>query len=204
MSLISAYKHGIFAHRLALQVSKYLGVTYMPYYVFREGHGSLEPRDYELPEGFTASFLQPGDEALVVGLTGWADAAEMSRRLSAGHVCTVVSAGDDAQAQIAGYTWADLSCINDSICQYELPPGHAYLYDAFIAADFRGAGLASIMRALCYRNLLERGVQGFVSISDQFNTPALKFKRRLGAEPVARYHYLKVGGKVWLNSMAKL
>ena len=199
MSVFSARKHGLFAHRLFQQVSKYLGVTYMPYYVIREGHVPLDGSRHLLPEEYSVSQLQPGEHSRVAGLNPWTDDKEIRNRLAAGHICTVICKYDT----VAGYTWADLNSVNDRICDYPLPPGHAYLYDAFITPQFRGAGLASMMRAVCYQHLRGQGVQGFVSISDRFNTPALKFKKRLGGEPIALYQYLAVGSRVLLNRQSK-
>ncbi|MEM9622405.1 MAG: GNAT family N-acetyltransferase [Pseudomonadota bacterium] len=189
MPLTNSSQYGLFTQRLLQRLNKHLAITYQPYFVFREGHTPLDPAWQKLPDDFHVEQLTLQDYTQVVGLSSWATAEEILRRLEAGHLCTLVCQGET----VAGYTWADLQEINDAHCDYPLPAGHAYLYDAFVANDFRGSGLASGMRAACYAQLREQGVTGFVSISDQFNTPALKFKQRLGGEPIALYRLLQIG-----------
>ena len=85
--------------------------------------------------------------------------------------------------------------MNDSACDYELGPGEAYLYDAFIAPDFRGRSLAPYMRAESYKHLRRVGRHTFYSISDYFNSPAIKFKEKLNAEAIRLYLQIKLGGR---------
>jgi predicted GNAT family acetyltransferase len=118
-------------------------------------------------------------------------AAQIQARLNKGHLCVVLKSGE----RIAGYTWADFDEVNDAACDYELGPNEAYLYDAFIAPEFRGSGLAPYMRVESYRHLNRAGRHTFYSISDYFNSPAIKFKQKLNAEAIRVYLRIKLGGR---------
>ncbi len=98
--------------------------------------------------------------------------------------------------RIVGFTWADFGAINDSACDYQLGPGEAYLYDAFIAPEYRGRSLAAYMRAESYRHLRRAGRHAFYSLSDCFNTPAIRFKQKLNAEITRLYLQIKLGKRV--------
>jgi len=199
MAMSQSSRYGLFTQRLLQRLRKHLKINYQPYYVFREGHVPIDEPWRELPDNLSVAVLTQQDYTRVVGLSAWATAEEVQRRLAAGHVCTLICQAD----VVAGYTWADLQEVNDRHCNYPLPAGHAYLYDAFVANEFRGGGLASNMRAACYAHLRSMGVTGFISVSDQYNTPALKFKQRLGGEPVELYRLLQIGGKTIMHRRAR-
>jgi len=110
-------------------------------------------------------------------------------RLDKGHLCVILKDGE----RVAGYTWVDLDEVNDSACNYSLGSDEAYLYDAFIAPDYRGQNLAPYMRFECYKHLSQAGRHTLYSISEYFNTPAVRFKQKLHAEIVRLYLQIKVG-----------
>lgn len=191
MPIRKSIRHGLFWHH-ALTKLKNFGIVIDPYYLVREGAPLVEPDDrHRLPDGFEVRQLENGDIVAVQQLTQWATPAEVERRSNLGHVCLVLRSGD----HIAGYTWADPHRCHEAVCPYELKDGEAYLYDAFVADEFRGGGLASRMRYASYVQLRELGVHSFVSISDFFNSASIKFKRRLGAQPMELYLHLALFGR---------
>ncbi|HEY6599885.1 MAG TPA: GNAT family N-acetyltransferase [Pseudomonadales bacterium] len=135
--------------------------------------------------------LRPTDIVAVAACVPWGSVEEVQRRLDKGHLCILLRTGE----RIAGYTWADFDEVNDSACNFELRPGEAYLYDAFIAPDYRGRSLAPYMRAESYKHLRQAGRHTFYSISDFFNSPAIKFKEKLNAEAIRLYLQIKLGGR---------
>jgi ribosomal protein S18 acetylase RimI-like enzyme len=99
------------------------------------------------------------------------------------------------EGQIAGYTWADLDEVNDSTCNYELQPGEAYLYDAYIVPEYRGRALAPLLRIECYKHLQQSDMHTYYSVSDYVDTPAINFKKKLNAEFIKLYLQIKVGSR---------
>lgn len=183
-----AFEHGLVIQRLIERLRR-VGLVINPYYLFREGVVAVAP-PHPGPE-FTSSVLTGADLEEVAACTAWATPERLQQRLDKGHLCILLKAGD----QVAGYTWADPHEVNDSACDYELEPGAAYLYDAFIVPDYRGRSLAPFMRARCYEHLREAGKQSFYSISDCFNTPAIRFKEKLEARIIRLYLQIRMSDR---------
>ncbi len=186
----NALKHGLLTQRVVERLKR-VGVDVNPYLLFREG---VRPHQTDWP-GLAAEFpsdvLRPTDIVAVAACVPWGSVEEVQRRLDKGHLCILLRTGE----RIAGYTWADFDEVNDSACKFELRPGEAYLYDAFIAPDYRGRSLAPYMRAESYKHLRQAGRHTFYSISDFFNSPAIKFKEKLNAEAIRLYLQIKLGGR---------
>jgi hypothetical protein len=51
------------------------------------------------------------------------------------------------------------------------------------------------MRVESYRHLRQAGRHTFYSISDYFNSPAIRFKEKLNAEAIRLYLRIKLGGR---------
>jgi len=187
--MLNALQHGLFAQHVIERLAR-VGVTLDPYVLFREGvrpHQSAWPG---LASEFPSSLLRPSEVAAVAACVSRTE-KQIQARLDKGHLCIVVKNGE----RIAGYTWADLDEVNDAACDYELGPSDAYLYDAFIAPEFRGRSLAPYVRVESYRHLRQAGRQTFYSISDRFNRPAIRFKEKLNAEPIRLYLRVKLGDR---------
>ena len=184
----NAVRHGLVTQRV-IERLRGVGVNLNPYLLFREG---VRPHQIDWPElalEFPSCVLDAPDMAAVANCVPWSTPERIQARLDKGHLCILLKHGE----RIAGYTWADFHEVNDSACDYELHPGEAYLYDAFIAPEFRGRSLAPYMRAESYRHLRDAGRHTFYSISDYFNAPAIKFKEKLNAEAIRLYLQIKLG-----------
>jgi GNAT superfamily N-acetyltransferase len=187
--LSGAFKHGLIAQRVLDRVSR-TGLVLDPYVLFREG---VRPHQTEWPDlasEFSSSVLDASDLPAVAACVSRTE-EQIRARLHKGHLCVVLKHG----SRIAGYTWADSDEVNDAACDYELRPGEAYLYDAFIAPEFRGRGLAPYLRVESYRHLRQAGKHTFYSISDYFNSPAIRFKEKLNAEAIRVYLQIKLGDR---------
>jgi ribosomal protein S18 acetylase RimI-like enzyme len=187
--MLNDLKHGLATQRAIERLGR-VGVTLDPYVLFREG---VRPHQTEWPElapEFPSSVLEASDIAAVAACVSRTE-EQIQARLDKGHLCILVRNGE----RIAGYTWADFDEVNDAACDYELRPGEAYLYDAFIAPEFRGRSLAPYLRVESYKHLRHAGRHTFYSISDRFNRPAIKFKEKLNAEAIRLYLRVKLGGR---------
>lgn len=183
MSLTTTLRFGLTTQRLLGRLRGF-GLHISPYYLFRERVPAAPPAAPGAE--FRSELLSREDLESAAACTAWGTAAEFTGRLDRGHVCVVLKHRDPAGREtIAGYTWADLEEINDAVCRAPLAAGEAYLYDAFVAEAHRGRALAPYLRYCCYRYLMGQGRERFYSVSDYFNTPAIRFKLKLGAE-VAR------------------
>ena len=185
-----ALKHGLLMQRVVERLRR-IGINFNPYWLFREGVREHRTEWPELESEFVSAVLDVRDAAGITAATPWNTEQIVRSRLARGDLCIVLKRG----SELAGYTWADLQRVSDAACNFPLDRDEAYLYDAFIAPQFRGRSLAPYMRAECYKHLRAVGRRSFYSISDFFNTPAIKFKRKLNAEIVRLYLQIKLGGR---------
>ena len=189
-----ALKHGLVTQRVLDQLRR-LGIGLDPYFLFREG---ARPRQTDWPElarEFPSSVLgaDNSEEVAAIGaFDSWRTVERVRARLEKGDLCVVLK----DRERVAGFTWADFDEVNDPACDYELGPDEAYLYDAFIAPEYRGRSLAAYMRVESYKHLRAKGRHTFYSLSDCFNTPAIKFKQKLDAEITRVYLQIKLGQRV--------
>ena len=188
--MANVFKYGLVPQRLLLGRLRRIGVVLDPYFLFREGARPHQTDWPELAREFPkALVLEASDIAAVAACTWWNTVERIRARFDKGHVCIVLKNG----GRIAGYTWADLAEVNGSACDYALDPDEAYLYDAFIVPKLRGRKLAPYMRAESYKHLRQMGRHTLYSISECFNTPAIKFKEKLNAEVVRLYLHIRLG-----------
>lgn len=192
-SVQEAFHNGLVIQRL-LDRLKRLGIVIDPFYLFLEG-----TRDTTLPsvEGeFQVCQITSENLPLLTTLGSAVTIEKLQERLARGHICIALR----HKGYVVAYTWADTTEINDSTYRTKLGENEVYLYDAFTRPEYRGQGLAPLMRVRCYETLRALGKSTFFSISDCFNTPAIRFKRKLNARFVRLCVSLRIGNRklgVW-------
>ena len=188
-SLGNAARNGLLLHHL-LGCLQRLGVEIDPFYLLREYPETEERDKCGIDTAISSSLLVANDTAAVIAASGpLATYNQLRDRLGNGHKCVIVKHEDDA----IGYTWINPHEISHANYRRSLEPDEVYLYGAYILPEFRGRGLAPLMRAECYRHLRRLGMRRMYSISGLFNTPAIRFKQKLRAEFLAIYLRLKIG-----------
>lgn len=191
--MINALKYGLVTQRVIQRLRRF-GINFRPYLLIREG---VRPHQTSWPEHareFQSEVLDPTDAAAIAEMATfdhWRTAEIVRRRLERGHLCVLLK----NSGRLAAFAWADLNDVNDVTSTFVLGPGEAYLYDAFVAPRFRGRGLAVFMRTESYKHLRRMGRDTFFCICEYFNTPAIKFKNKLGADRVALYLRIQIAGR---------
>ncbi len=149
---------------------------------------------YLIREGIVAGVARPCQDVLEdyeVEFLGLEDMTEMARipyrpfryeelegRLKAGNLCL----GAKRAAHLAAFTWCNLTWCKTAGYLFPLKDDEAYLFDAYTAPELRGQGVAPALRYRLYEELARKGRTKLYSISERFNTPAVRFKLKLGAE----------------------
>jgi len=178
-NVIYSFKYGIFLQNFKIWLGRHLGFRFFPYYLMEEGSSVLSNSGSD-PEGFELCVINhedlqnPDQFGPSVRLEQW------KQRLEKGHVCIALR----KSGEVAAYCWADTKEFNFRPESFSLKKEEAYLYDAYVEDTFRGQGLAPYMRIQCYRLLNSRGFNRFYSVSDYFNTPTHRFKKKLNARAV--------------------
>jgi GNAT superfamily N-acetyltransferase len=193
LTKIRYYKHGVpwygFLLRVSIDTVSKLGLRIEPFHLYLEGLGRCQPPS--LPRGLeqaSISFLTPEDMAEVASLPGrQSSPAQLQDRLRAGRLCL----GVKHHGKIVAFTWCSLSeCHIEKRHLFDLEPGEASLFDAYTAAEYRGQQLAPWIRYRCYEELAKLGRTRCYSVTIAFNTPAIRFKQKLGAEVSGRGVYV--------------
>lgn len=102
---------------------------------------------------------------------------ELQSRLKDGNLCL----GAKRNGRLVAFTWCNLTRCTSEGFPFPLNDDEAYLFDAYTASDSRGQGLAPGLRYRLYKELARMGRTKLYSVTDRYNTPALRFKLKLGA-----------------------
>jgi GNAT superfamily N-acetyltransferase len=175
---------------------KKLGITLIPYYIIQEGECYGQTRNWaELCEIGHSKFLGKDEIGEVALLGSEADVKSLLHRLDLGHLCFGLFIED----KLVAYMWCDLKEFNYPPYRHFLEKNEAYLYDARVAPSYRGKNLASFFRAQFYSALKQYSKDNFFSFSEYTNTPAIRFKKKLGARFLKLCLYINLWGKYSKN-----
>jgi len=156
-----------------------VGIEVAPYYVT---HEYLNPEiklrlDPELGQVVTALLSPEEIEALYTHpdskVMGDVKATYLDERC----LCF----GLKVNGETAAYMWCNLHRCHHRFDMFPLKDDEAYLCSAVTFRAYRGNNLAPVLRYEVYRHLNQTGRTNFYSLTEFFNTSALKFKEKLGA-----------------------
>jgi GNAT superfamily N-acetyltransferase len=155
-----------------------LGIEIHLIYLTREGIAEGVPRQQNGLEGYEIRFLGTEDMTEMAKIPYRpASYEELQNRLKDGNLCL----GAKRNGRLVAFTWCNLTqCTSEGI-PFPLNDDEAYLFDAYTASDSRGQGLAPGLRYRLYEELARMGRTKLYSVTDRYNTPALRFKLKLGA-----------------------
>jgi len=189
-NILVAKKNGLIVDAILWRLKK-LGIIFNPYYIIQEnadyGRRSTWGEKYN---AYWSGFLGQDDMDEVV-LLGGHDLEQLFRRLEHGDLCFGLRKEDN----LIAYTWCDLKVFNSPYHQSDLSENEVYLYDALVAPVCRGQGIAPFMRFKFYESLEKLSKNIFLSYSDYANTPAVRFKKKLGARFLKLCLYINLWNK---------
>lgn len=102
---------------------------------------------------------------------------ELIRWLDQGKICLGVKMNN----RLVAYTWCDLKECNYKWRRFKLASNEAYLFGAYTLMEFRGRGIAPLIRYQFYKELSKLNRTRLYSISEFFNQQSINFKRKLNA-----------------------
>ena len=176
--IIEKLKYSIFL-RIIFDVIAKFGLRITPYYVVQEGiwGNGLSNLEEEF-EGYKLCFLDEDDMGPLSRLRGGAFSEDqLNQRLKNGHFCL----GLNKDGEFVAFNWANPHEGSGDLCRFPLKADEGYLYDAYTVHAYRGKRLAPYLRYQSYRTLSQKGMTRLYSISDAFNTPSIRFKKKLNA-----------------------
>jgi hypothetical protein len=159
---------------------RYAGIHIIPYYLTQERlNREIKPNVNPELGTVTVSLLSPPEmEAVYAYLESKGLAVSRATLAKQSCECFVLKIKDE----IVASSWFKLHCCHDRLLSFPLKKDEAYLCNAATLNSYRGKSLAPFLRYEAYKYLEQIGRTKFYSITEYFNTPALKFKEKLGAK----------------------
>jgi hypothetical protein len=84
--------------------------------------------------------------------------------------------------QIACMTWFNFTECDCRFLQRPLKDKEVYCFEMFTMKSYRGRNLAPYLRFKAMNAVKALGAETFYSVSDYFNPPAIRFKKKMNAE----------------------
>jgi hypothetical protein len=178
-----------------------IGLEITPYYLVQEGLFDETGLDLKRKSTqYASGFLEPSDMK-AISSKAEVDYSEkiLLDRMANGCRCFGIKHNDD----VAAYSWCNLRECDFKWLPFQLKNDEAYLFDARTFKAYRGQNLAPYLRYELYKNLAQMERTKFFSISLLFNTPTIRFKKKLKARPLKLYVFVELFKKYYWNFLLK-
>lgn len=168
---------------LALQSFRYLlmkiGIEITPYYLFQEGINPDKIKMTKDIDRYYSCELLKAEDMEILGAINYAGFTKekLLALMDSGEKCI----GIRHQDEIPVFMWVNFKELSYKSTVMQLKTNEAYLWFMYTMESYRGKNLAPFLRYKSYEILKELGVDTMYSISDYFNSPAVKFKTKLNA-----------------------
>ena len=183
-------QYGLLTQEILDRVGR-LGIRFNPYLIVDESPGAALDVEVDAT-GYTIRPLSTDDVVQIANMPDRKrDLNKTLERLEFSQCLGIFVNGT-----LAGYSWSRSDRIARSKGRIELhalKPDEAYLFDMYVARQFRGMALAPLLRHHLYQHLEAEGVRRFYSITSYFNRSSRKFKAKLGARRIE----LRAALKLW-------
>jgi len=183
---------------LTLQGIRYvlikIGIEFSPYYLFQEGINVTEmPEIKGMDTDYSCELLKPEDMK-VIGAINYAGFSEekLLAFLKAGEQCFGIKHNNE----IVAFMWMNYNELNYKSTVIHLKENEAYLWFMYTRDSYRGKNLAPYLRYKSYEMLKQIGRDKLYSVSDYFNSPAVKFKKKLNAQKLKLILFVQLFGKI--------
>jgi hypothetical protein len=175
-----------------------IGIQITPYYWVLEGlNDNSLPKLTEHPDGLTFEFFGPQEMKIIGTIPGraWNPEKNLLFLLNEGKKCF----GAKYRGEIAAFTWFDFNGNSCRTHKLRLNNREAYLFDMYTMKPFRGMDIAPYLRYRNYLVLREMGREQYYSISEFFNIPSIRFKKKLNAKILELRLDIKLFKKYYWN-----
>ncbi len=179
---LNIIKNGLFLHGIRNTFAK-IGLDFMPYY-WELGSINIEPpqiRDdnskYELSVFGVKEITYIKNN--VIGI----DHKDLMSDLNNGSTCL----GIKYNGEIAIYSFIKHQTFLFRDREFIINPTESYVHNTYTFENYRGRNLAPYLRYQSYQYFKDKGITKYYSISEYFNKPTLRYKRKLNVKPLKLY-----------------
>ena len=194
--ILTKVRYGLTLQSIRNQLSR-IGIEFSPYYLFQEGMNISEvPQIKGVLSDYSCELLKAEDmkEIGAINFSGYSE-AKLLPLLDNGELCIGLKKNDE----IAAFMWINFKEIKFKTNIIYLNNNEAYLWFMYTLESYRGENLAPYLRYKSYEILKDRGLEKFFSISEYFNTPAIKFKMKLNAKKLKLILFIQLFNKFRWN-----
>ena len=177
--------------RLIINALKRVGITILPYYVFRRTV-STAPKP-PLLKNMEFAELSADDMAHIAGLplVHGSEATYFKRLAEGQRVFGLRQAGE-----VVAFCWFDPDCFSFPGEGDGLRPEEVYIYDIYTRPDRRGQGIAPLLNACYTKSMHDEGFRDFLGVIDSLNRPSISYVRKVGSQAERKSLYLNLFGIV--------
>lgn len=165
------------------------GFDFMPYYWVKEEVAPITPpKIKDNPEDYVVSYFgYPEIDIIQQRILGIGH-KNFKKNLESGQTCIGIKRHDD----IVAYMFIQNKDLNFRGKSFELKPNEVYLKDMYTFESYRGKNMAPYLRYQSYCLLKEKGIDTKYSVSEYFNKPTIRFKKKLNSIHLALYLSIKL------------
>ena len=140
-------------------------------------------------EDYKFGILGRNDVSDITAVAGYdVPPAEINERFSDGALCF----GLRLREEVVAFTWCNILPKRLAVLPFKPSGSDAYIFDSFTSLDHRGEGLIALVYRYTFQELRPLGYSRLISYADYFNTPAIKFRNKLGSKPICLVSYVKI------------
>jgi hypothetical protein len=191
--ILTKVRYGMTFQSISYLLSR-IKIEFTPYYLFQEGINVTKiPQIKGINPDYSCEMLKPEDMKILgaINYAGFSEEKLLSM-LEDGQKCI----GIKHNGEIAAFMWINFKKLSYKSTVMHFESNEAYLWFMYTLESYRGQNLAPYLRYKSYEMLKEMGQDKLYSISDYFNSPAVKFKKKLNAKRLKLILFVQLFNKV--------
>jgi hypothetical protein len=196
---VDKLKYGLVLQSIRNKLAR-IGLEFTPFYWVREGLNPLEAPDIKGSiSDFKVEFLKEQDMKYIGENARGYSEEEFLSWIKAGKKCLALRNKDN---DIAVFMWINLNRCSFKPIDIPLNENEAYLTDMYTMETYRGRNLAPYLRFKSYEVLNKIGRNKLYSVSEFFNSSAIKYKLKLNAQNIKLVLYIRLFNKFkWSHTL---
>ena len=182
------FKYGLVLQAIRNQLAR-VGIVITPFYWVQEGMNFTKAPDIKgAITDYKVEFLEAEDLKNISDNIHGYSAALLLSDLEEGNLCLGLKHNND----IASFMWIYLKECSYMSVNISLKNDEAYLTSMYTIESFRGNNLAPYLRYKSYEILKKMGRDKIYSVSEFFNSSAIRYKQKLNAKNLKLVFYIQI------------
>ena len=180
--LSAIIKNGLFWQGIRNRFAR-IGLDFMPYY-WEIGTVDIEPPRIRGDESkYEVAVFGEEEIAYINNKVIGIGHKDLMSDLKSGDTCL----GIKKDGEICVYSFIKNQTFYFRGRKFVLKPSEGYVYNTYTFEVYRGLNLAPYLRYQSYTYFKEKGIDTYYSLSEYFNKPTLKYKKKLQIKPLKLY-----------------